>query len=118
MKLRKQKSYPKKGPLLNRALPPPTLLPPPKTPPVKSLDTCWELYTYVWIYVSVGFSPRKSPPSPPKVAPPRARSRFELPVLKKRGEEETRMEEVERRRSNMKQEGSILIFSPPNSGSY
>ena len=64
--------------------------------------------------MSVGFSPRKSPPSPPKVAPPRARSRFELPVLKKRGEEETRMEEVERRRSNMKQEGSILIFSPPS----
>ena len=67
--------------------------------------------------MSVGFSPRKSPPSPPKVAPPRARSRFELPVLKKRGEEETRMENEERRRSTRK-EGSISIFSPPNSGSY
>ena len=66
---------------------------------------------------SDGFSPRKSPPSPPRAAPPRARSRFEFPVLKKRGEEETMMEKEERMRSR-RMEGSILIFSPPNSGSY
>ena len=64
-----------------------------------------------------GFSPRKSPPNPPKVAPPRAKSRFELPVLKKSGVEETRMEKEERMRRR-RVEGSILIFSPPNSGSY
>ena len=67
--------------------------------------------------MSDGFSPRNSPPSPPKVAPPRARSRFELPVLKKRGEEEMRTEKEERTSRRM-MEGSILIFSPPNSGSY
>ena len=67
--------------------------------------------------MSDGFSPRNSPPNPPKVAPPRARSRFEFPVLKKRGEEETRMEKEERT-SSRRMEGSILIFSPPNSGSY
>ena len=67
--------------------------------------------------MSDGFSPRNSPPSPPKVAPPRARSRFELPVLKKRGEEDTRTEKEERTSRRM-MEGSILIFSPPNSGSY
>ena len=40
-----------------------------------------------------------------------------MPVLKKSGVEETRMEKEERMRRR-RVEGSILIFSPPNSGSY
>ena len=91
--------------------------PPTPSPPASKGTSCKMDALRVDSFLTYRWSPRNSPPSPPKVAPPRARSRLELPVLKKRGEEETRMENEERRRSTRK-EGSILIFSPPNSGSY